>query len=250
VTKLEGRVAVITGASKGLGRAMAVALAEEGVKLALVARNLEQLEETACAARALGAEAEPYRGDVTDESQVLEIEQRVRERFGNADILINNAGVNVRKPITDFTLDEWRLVLDTNLTGAFLMCRAFVPHMRGRGYGRILNVTSIMSHISMPHRAAYSSSKFGLLGLTKTLALELAPDDITVNGISPGPFATEINRPLLENPELSRQFLARIPIGRWGKVEEVGRLAVYLCSEDAAFITGTDIVIDGGWCAQ
>jgi NAD(P)-dependent dehydrogenase (short-subunit alcohol dehydrogenase family) len=130
------------------------------------------------------------------------------------------------------------------------MCRLFVSHMKGTGYGRIINMTSIMSWISMPGRAAYSASKAGLLGMTRTLALELAPDGITANGISPGPFATEMNLPVMQNPEVNQQFTSRIPVGRWGKVEEVGQLALYLCSEHAAFITGTDILIDGGWTAQ
>jgi NAD(P)-dependent dehydrogenase (short-subunit alcohol dehydrogenase family) len=140
--------------------------------------------------------------------------------------------------------------MNTTLTSAFLMCRAFVPLMRGQGYGRILNLTSIMSHVSIAGRTAYSASKTGLLGFTRALALELAPDQITVNGISPGVFATEMNVPMMQNPELSRQFLSKIPLNRWGKVEEVGQLAVYLCSEDAGFITGTDVLIDGGWTAQ
>ena len=122
--------------------------------------------------------------------------------------------------------------------------------MKGAGYGRILNMTSIMSHVSMPMRTAYSTSKAALLGMTKALALELAADGITVNGISPGPFATEMNLPLLQNEELNRQFVSKIPLGRWGKVEEIGQLAAFLCSPDAGFITGTDILIDGGWCAQ
>ena len=116
--------------------------------------------------------------------------------------------------------------------------------------GRIINMTSMMSHVSIAGRSAYSASKTGLLGFTRALALELAPEKITVNGISPGPFATEINAPLLENPELNRQFISRIPLARWGNAGEIGRLAVYLCSEDAGFITGTDILIDGGWTAQ
>jgi NAD(P)-dependent dehydrogenase (short-subunit alcohol dehydrogenase family) len=156
----------------------------------------------------------------------------------------------VRKPTVDFTLDEWRLVMDTNVTAAFLMCRSFIPAMKGHGYGRILNMTSIMSHVSLPGRIAYSASKTALLGVTRSLALELAADAITVNGISPGPFGTEMNRPLMENPEINAQFLASIPLARWGKVEEIGQLAVYLCSEEAGFITGTDILIDGGWCAR
>jgi NAD(P)-dependent dehydrogenase (short-subunit alcohol dehydrogenase family) len=140
--------------------------------------------------------------------------------------------------------------MDTNVTSAFLMCRTLLPHMRGQGYGRIINMTSIMSHVSMPHRVSYSASKAALLGMTRALALELAPEGITVNGISPGPFITEMTRPLLEDAAVSRQMVANIPLGRWGKPEEVGQLAVYLCSEDAAFITGTDILIDGGWTAR
>jgi NAD(P)-dependent dehydrogenase (short-subunit alcohol dehydrogenase family) len=147
-------------------------------------------------------------------------------------------------------LDEWHQVLDTNLTGAFLACRAFVPQMKGRGYGRILNLTSIMSHVAIGGRTAYAASKAGLLGLTRALALELAPERITVNGISPGPFATEMNLRLQQDPEVNAQFLSRIPLGRWGQPEEVGQLARYLCSEEAGFITGTDILMDGGWCAQ
>jgi NAD(P)-dependent dehydrogenase (short-subunit alcohol dehydrogenase family) len=248
--KLAGKVAVITGASKGLGKAMALALARAGCHLALIARHPEALNAVAAEARELGVEAEPCLADVTDERQVQEVEAAVVKKFGRVQILINNAGINIRKPVTEFTLQEWRDVLDTNLTGAFLMCRAFVPHMRGQGYGRILNLTSIMSHVAMAGRSAYAASKSGLLGFTRALGLELVSEQITVNGISPGPFATELNAPILQNPELNQQFISKIPIGRWGRVEEVGELAVYLCSEEAGFITGTDIVIDGGWCAQ
>lgn len=247
---LKDRIALITGASKGLGRAMAIALAEAGARLALVARDVDGLNATAEAVRSCGAEAKVFRADVADEAQVLQLERDVHEQMGPISILINNAGMNLRKPITDFTLEEWNRVINTNLTSVFLMCRSFVPHMKGRGYGRIINMTSIMAHVSLPERTAYSATKAALLGVTRALGLELAKDGITVVGISPGPFATEMNKPLLENPELNAQFISRIPMGRWGKVDEIGALARFICSDDASFITGTDILIDGGWCAQ
>jgi len=248
--RLEGKIALVTGASRGLGKAMALALGEAGASLAMVSRDAVALEQAVAEVRARGAQAEGFPADVSREEQVATLREGVIARFGKLHILINNAGVNIRKPVTEFTLEEWRRVLDTNLTGAFLMVRAFLPHMRGHGYGRIINVTSTLSHVGLPLRTAYASSKAGLLGFTRALALELAPEGITVVGISPGPFATEINRPLLEDPAVSREFIARVPLGRWGRLEEVGRLAVYLCSEEAAFITGSDILIDGGWCAQ
>ncbi len=250
MSKLEGHTAVITGASKGLGRQMAEALSRAGAAVALVARSRDLLESAADGIRGNGGRAEVIVADVTDEAQVGQIPRQVQSTLGVCDILINNAGINIRKDVEEFTLSDWNEIVAVNLTGPFLMCRAFVPGMKEKGWGRIINMTSIMSHVSIPQRIGYSSTKFGLLGMVKALALELAPHGITVNGISPGPFGTEMNQPIMNDPIVNQQFVSRIPLGRWGKIEEIGALAVFLSSGDAGFITGTDIVIDGGWTAQ
>ena len=243
---LSGKVALITGASRGLGKAMAVALAQGGANLALVARDEEKLKETAEAVHHAGAEARVFIADVSREADVERLKHEVSAAYGRVDILVNNAGINHRKNLVDFTYEEWQRVMDTNVNSVFLMCRAFIPMMQGHGYGRIINMTSIMAHVSLPGRTVYSTTKTALLGLTRALAQEVASDGITVVGISPGPFGTEMNTPIMNNPELNAAFISKIPLGRWGKVEEIGALALFLCSDGAGFITGTDILIDGG----
>ncbi len=176
---LSGKTAIITGASKGLGKAMALALGSAGANIALVSRDIEQLDGVRQAVDSVGGKAQVFRADVSQEEQVRKLERDVIAAFDRVHILINNAGINLRKQLVEFTLEEWRHVLDTNLTSVFLMCRSFAPQMRGRGYGRIINMTSTMSHVSIPGRSAYSASKTALLGLTRALALELAAEGVT-----------------------------------------------------------------------
>ncbi|MDH4125204.1 MAG: SDR family oxidoreductase [Gammaproteobacteria bacterium] len=247
---LSGKLAVITGGSRGLGEAMAISLSAAGASLALVARDKNRLAAVRDKLIASGGQAACFAGDVTDEKQVARIAAEVNEQMGAPQILINNAGTNVRKHLVDLSKAEFQSVIDSSLTATFLVSRAFVPGMLGRSYGRIINMTSMLSHVSLPGRTPYSSAKTALLGFTRALALELAAEGVTVNGISPGPFGTEMNHAVMHDPQANAQFLANLPVGRWGRVEEIGALACFLCSETAGFITGTDIVIDGGWTAK
>lgn len=247
---LTGRVAVITGASRGIGRATALELADAGARLALAGRNQEKLAETLAMVRATGAEAETYICDVRDETQIKQLADQVKTRFGATHILVNNAGTAVRKNIIDFSLDEWRVQTETNLTSVFLMCKYFVPMMRGHGYGRIINLTSIMAHVGSQGRGVYAATKHAVLGLTRALALELVDDKINVVAISPGFIATDLTAPLRADPVKNDALMAQTPMHRWGKAEEIAAMALYICSDAAAFMTGSDVLIDGGWCAQ
>jgi NAD(P)-dependent dehydrogenase (short-subunit alcohol dehydrogenase family) len=247
---LEGRVAVITGAGRGIGRAIALALGGAGARLALVDRTQADVADTSNLVQDAGAQCETFTCDVREDAQVRTLAAHVMQRFGAVHILVNNAGTAIRKKVHEFTLEEWRLVMETNLTGPWLMCRHLIPHMKGRGYGRIINMTSIMAHVSSDGRGVYSASKHGLLGLTKALAVELAADSITAVAISPGFVETDLTAPLRSDAQKSAALLAQTPLQRYGKPEEIAALTLYLCSDAAAYITGNDVLIDGGWCAQ
>jgi NAD(P)-dependent dehydrogenase (short-subunit alcohol dehydrogenase family) len=249
--RLDGRVALITGGTKGLGLAIAEALASAGADVVVAARDGEAASRVAGAiGRSSGRRMLGVAADVSVSAQVDAMVARTLTTMGKLDILVNNAGINIRGPIERLQETDWDAVIDTNLKGPWLCCRAVAATMKSRGWGRVINVSSMLGEISMPGRSPYASSKGGLTLLTKTLALEWARDGINVNALCPGPFATEINTPLLNDPAARAQMEANVPLARWGEPMELGPAAVFLASEASSFMTGATLFIDGGYTAR
>lgn len=249
--RLDGKVALITGGARGLGRTMAAALAEAGAEIALAGRSKDTCQQAAEGiATATGRKVMAFAADVTKIDEVEQLANDVERDFGKVDILVNNAGINIRGPIQQLTEADWDAVIDTNLKGPFLCARAIGPRMVSRGWGRVINLGSVLGVIALPGRAPYASSKAGIINLTRVLALEWAGTGVTANAICPGAFATEMNRSLLDDPVKYKEFVAQIPMGRWGELDELTGAVVFLASEASSYVTGTPLFVDGGWIAR
>jgi len=249
--RLEGRRALVTGGAKGLGRVMATALAQAGAEVGITSRSLAECEQAAAAiGGSTGRRVLAFRADVTSSSDIEALAKQADSELGGVDILINNAGINIRGAAVDLPEVDFDAVLAVNLKAPFMCARAFAPRMLERRWGRVINLGSILSVIGIAGRAPYASAKAGLLNLTRVLALEWATGGVTVNAICPGPFATDMNKPLLDDPEKYKAFVSKIPMGRWGELHEIAGAAVFLASDAASFVTGSALFVDGGWTAQ
>jgi NAD(P)-dependent dehydrogenase (short-subunit alcohol dehydrogenase family) len=248
--RLDGRRALVTGGARGLGRVIAQALAEAGADVAISGRSLEASAAAASdIAAATGRRARGFAADVMVGEQVTKLVAEVEAELGPIDILVNNAGVNKRGPVEELSEADWDMVVDTNLKGPWLCARALGPRMRERGWGRVINLASVLGVIALPGRSPYASSKAGVINLTRVLALEWAGTGVTANAICPGAFGTEMNRVLLDDPVKYQEFVRRIPMKRWGEVEEIAGAAVFLASDAASYVTGSTLTVDGGWTA-
>ncbi|UCD30536.1 MAG: glucose 1-dehydrogenase [Planctomycetota bacterium] len=248
---LEQRFALVTGGSKGLGYAMAEALGRASAEVAIVSRHGEELD---AAAKKLSVKINrrflPLVADVTRADQVEAMTEEAIKAFGRLDILINNAGINIRNPTIEMTEDEFRQIIDINLVGAFLVARTVGRYMAEQKSGSIINVASMVGIVGLAGRPGYTASKGGLIQLTRTMALELAQVGVRVNALCPGPFVTEMNRPLVDDPEKNKEFVQRIPMGRWGDPQELAGSIIFLASDASSFMTGATLVVDGGWTSQ
>jgi gluconate 5-dehydrogenase len=246
---LTGRTALVTGSSQGLGLALARGLAHAGAAVVLNGRDEAKLARAAAVLADEGARVTTAAFDVTDGTAVTAAVARIEAEFAPVDILVNNAGIQRRAPLAEMTEEQWRAVIDGNLTSAFLVARAVAPRMIARGAGKIVNICSVMSEVSRPTIGNYAASKGGLKMLTRAMAVEWAKHGVQANGIAPGYFVTELNRALVANPEFDRWICGRTPAGRWGQPEELAGAAVFLASRASDFVNGQILAVDGGLLA-
>ncbi|RJX34996.1 MAG: glucose 1-dehydrogenase [Desulfarculus sp.] len=246
---LSGKTALVTGATRGLGEVAAKALAKAGADVAVCGRSRPDLERVSADIQALGRRARGYELDVLSKAKVEAGVKQILADFGAVDILFNNAGVNLRVPVLEFPEAEWDRIINTNLKGYFLLAQAVVPQMIARGYGKVINMSSILGAVALPNQLAYASSKGGVDQMTKVMALEWAQKGVRVNAIGPTYFETELVAQLRSDPERFKFINERTPMGRWGYPPELEGIVIFLAAPASDFITGQTIYIDGGWTA-
>jgi gluconate 5-dehydrogenase len=244
--RLDHKVALVTGSTRGLGWAIARALANRGAHVVVTGRSPDEVAGRVAELAAAGGSASGRAGDLADLDDAVAGVDEIVERHGRLDILVNNAGMNVRTPLETFSRADWERVLLVNLDAPFALAQAAVRHMRVGGGGRIINIASIMGTVARPTIPAYVASKGGVEALTKALAVELAPAGITVNSVGPGYVATEMNTALIADPAFDSMVRTRTPAGRWGEPDEIAAAVVFLASDEAAYITGQKLIVDGG----
>ncbi len=243
---LTGKVAMVTGATRGLGESAARALAKAGAEVAVCGRVQADLDRVSGDLHALGRQAQGFSLDVLSKEKVRQTVELILERFGRIDILVNNAGVNNRQPVLEYPEEAWDLVLATNLKGYFLVAQAVAPQMIKRGYGKVINMSSILGTVGLPGQLAYAASKGGVDQITKVMALEWAKLGVRVNAIGPTYFETDLVKQLRNDPERFNFINERTPMGRWGYPEELEGIVIFLAAQASDFITGQTIYIDGG----